>query len=116
MPEPDRARARWSAALAEQIRVRWPEINAASTCIGAPGLRKRGWTEAMIRDLLGDPDLMAGNPHCKTTPMRLWQLQRAEAAEASPEFAARRERAERQRAAAARGAETRAIWKALGGA
>jgi hypothetical protein len=26
IPEPDRARGRWSAALAEEIRVRWPEI------------------------------------------------------------------------------------------
>jgi hypothetical protein len=116
MPEPDRARGRWSAALAEQIRARWPEIDAAAKCIGAPGLRERGWTEAMIRDLLGDPDLRVGNPHYKTAePMRLWRLQRVEAAEASPEFALRRERAERQCAAAAKGAETKAIWRALGG-
>jgi hypothetical protein len=71
MPEPDRARGRWSAALAEQIRARWPQINAASKCIGTPGLRERGWTEAMIRDLLGNPDLTIGNPHYKTAaPMR----------------------------------------------
>ena len=116
MPEPDRARGRWSAALAEQIRARWPEINAAAKCIGAPGLRERGWTEAMIRGLLGAPDLTVDNPHYKTAaPMRLWRLQRVEAAEASPEFASRRKRAERQCAAAARGAETKAIWKVLGG-
>jgi hypothetical protein len=116
LPEPDRARGRWSAALAEEIRVRWPEIAAAARCIGAAGLRERGWTEAMIRDLLGKPDLRVDNPNYSTAaPMRLWRLQRADAAEATPEFARRRDRAARQCAAAAKAAETRKIWKALGG-
>jgi hypothetical protein len=70
----------------------------------------------MIRDLLGKPDLTADNPHYKSAaPRRLWRLQRVEAAEAVPEFAARKERAVRQRAAAARGSETKKIWRALGG-
>jgi len=117
LPQPDRARARWSAALAEDIRARWPEIAAAARCIGAPGLSERGWTEAMIRDLLGEPDLLADNPHYKSAAsMRLWRLQRAEAAEATSEFAARKERAERACVAAGKAAETRKIWKALGGA
>jgi hypothetical protein len=116
LPEPDRARGRWSAALAEQIRDRWPEIAVAAECIGAVRLKERGWTEAMIRDLLGDPDLVTGNPHYKSAgPMRLWRLQRVEAAEAAPEFAGRKERAARQCAAAARSARTREIWTALGG-
>jgi hypothetical protein len=116
LPEPDRARRRWSAALAEQIRARWPEIDAASKCIGAPGLRERGWTEVMIRDLLGEPDLRVDNPHYSSAaPMRLWRLHRAEAAEATSEFARRRERAARQCAAAIKAAGTRKLWKALGG-
>lgn len=121
LPEPDRGGGkRWSAALAEDIRARWPEINAAATCIGAVGLRERGWTEGMIRDMLGDPDLCVDNPHYKSAaPMRLWRLQRAVAAEATDEFMRRRERAVQQapmRArAAARGVETKKIWKALGG-
>ena len=116
LPPPDRARGRWSAALAEQIRARWPETAAAAKCIGAYGLKDRGWTESMIRDLLGEPDLRVDNPHYKTAaPMRLWRLQRAEAVEPTPEFATARERAERQCAAAAKAAETRAIWRALAG-
>jgi hypothetical protein len=116
LPEPDRARGRWSAALVEEIRAKWPEIAAASRCIGAPGLKERGWTESMIRDLLGEPHLRVDNPHYKTAaPMRLWRLQRAEAVEATPEFAAARERGERQCAAAAKAAETRKIWRALAG-
>jgi hypothetical protein len=116
LPEPDRARERWSAALAEEIRGQWPEIAAAAKCIAAPGLKDRGWTESMIRDLLGDPDLYADNPHYKTAaPMRLWRLQRVEAAEAAPGFAAARERGERQCAAAAKAAGTRAVWRALAG-
>jgi hypothetical protein len=118
LPEPDRARGRWSAALAEEIRARWDEIDAAAKCIGAPGLRERGWTEAMIRDFLGEPDLYVDNPHYKSAAsMRLWRLQRAEAAEQTPEFAKRRERAERERpvrlAAAAQAVETKQIWNAL---
>jgi hypothetical protein len=118
LPEPDRGGGRrWSAALAEQIRVRWPETAAAARCIGAPGLAERGWTEAMIRDLLGEPDLMVDNPHYKSAAaMRLWRMQRAEAMEASPGFAQRKERAERQCAAAGKAAETKKLWKALGGA
>jgi hypothetical protein len=50
LPEPDRGGGRrWSAAAAEEVRRRWPEIAAEVECIGAPGLRQRGWTEAMIR-------------------------------------------------------------------
>jgi hypothetical protein len=74
--------------------------------ISAPELRKRGWTEAMIRDLLGKPDPRVDNPHYSSAaPMRLWRLQKVEVAEALPEFAGRRERAVRQCAAAARAAE-----------
>ena len=117
LPEPDRGGGkRWSAALADEIHRRWPEIKAAIECVGAPGLKERGWTEAMIRDLLGEPDLLTDNPHYKTAaPRRLWLLRKVEAAEASPEFAARRERAVRACDAAARAVETKKIWKALGG-
>jgi hypothetical protein len=117
LPEPDRGGGRrWSAALAEDIRARWPEIAAASRCTGAATLRERGWTDSMIRDLLGKPDRLVDNPHYKTAPpWRLWRLQRVEAIEATPEWAARKERAERQCAAAGRAAEKRKVWRALGG-
>jgi hypothetical protein len=70
----------------------------------------------MIRDLLGKPDLRVDNPHYSTAAsMRLWRLERAETIEATAEFTERRERAERQCAAAGKAAETRKIWKALGG-
>jgi len=117
LPEPDRRGGRcWSAALAEQIRSRWPEIVTETECVGAAGLRERGWTEAMIRDLLGKPDLCVDNPHYKSAgPMRLWRVRAVEAAEAEPGFAERRERAARQRASAARAAQTRDVFRALGG-
>ena len=118
LPEPDRRGGRWSAAAAAgKVRDHWPQIAAAAECVGAVRLRERDWTEAMIRDLLGPPDLTTDNPHCKTAaPMRLWRLQKVEAIEASQEFTQLRQRAARRCAAAARGAETRRIWKALGGA
>jgi hypothetical protein len=116
LPEPDRGGGRrWSAELAEQIRARWPEISAASRCIGAVGLKERGWTEAMIRDLLGEPDRYVDNPHYKSAgQMRLWRLQRVEAAEAAPGFEQRKQKAGRQCAGARKAAGTREIWKALG--
>lgn len=117
LPEPDRGGGkRWSAALAEDIRARWPEINAAAECIGAVGLRERGWTDALIRDFLGDPDLYVDNPNYKSAaPMRLWRLQWVLVAEATPEFAERKERAARQCAAARQAVETKRILKVLGG-
>lgn len=116
LPGPDRGGTRWSAAVAQEIRSRWPEIKAAVECTGAPGLKARGWTEAMIRDLLGEPDVLADNPHYKSAaPRRLWLLRRVEAAEAAPEFTERRNRAARSRAAAGKAADTRRLWKALGG-
>ena len=117
IPEPDRGGGkRWSAAAAEEIRSRWPEITPELECVGAPGLKARGWTEAMIRELLGDPDVLTDNPHYKSAaPRRLWRLRKVEAAEATPGFTSRRERATRQCAAAAKAAGTRKIWKALGG-
>jgi hypothetical protein len=116
IPEPDLPRGRWSAAVADDLREKLPEIEAGTKCLGAAGLKKRGWTEAMIRDLLGEPDWSADNPHYKTAaPMRLWRVQRIDAAETSPEFTARQERAQRACAAAAKATETRKVWKALGG-
>ena len=77
IPGPDRGGgSRWSAALVKQISARWPEVAASAKCTGAPGLRERGWTESMIRDLLGDPDLYVDNPHYKKSgPMtrKLWK-------------------------------------------
>ena len=116
IPEPDRGGRRWSAALAEEIRARWPETAAAVECVGAVGLKERGWTEAMIRDLLGKPDALRDNPYYKSAdPMRLWRLQRVEAIEATPGFAQRQARATGQRAAAAKAVQTKKLWKLLGG-
>lgn len=63
--------------------------------LGASALRARGWTDAMIRDLLGAADITAVNPYfAKSARARLWCRQRVEEAEAGPEF--------RERAAARR--------------
>ena len=63
--------------------------------VGAPDLGQRGWTTAMIRDLLGDPDTTRRNPVYRTAaPMRLWLRARAEQVEQSDTFARRRRQAE----------------------
>jgi hypothetical protein len=64
------------------------------------GLRDRGWTDAMIRDYLGDPDITRPNPrYAGAAPMKLYRAERVKAAEASAEWAQRRMLATRRRAA-----------------
>ncbi len=64
------------------------------------GLRERGWTDAMIRDYLGDPDATRPNPrYWSAAPMKLYLADRAEAAEATPEWAARKALGDKRRAA-----------------
>ncbi|HEX3711514.1 MAG TPA: hypothetical protein VHV09_01870 [Trebonia sp.] len=72
----------------------------AETCLTMAGLRERGWTDAMIRDYLGEPDATRPNPRYRTAaPMKLYLVERAEAAEASPEWEERKMEGVRRRAA-----------------
>ena len=52
--------------------------------LSVAGLKARGWTDALIRQLLGEPDRLVDNPHYRSAaPMRLYALTRVEAVEAS---------------------------------
>jgi hypothetical protein len=83
------------------------------------GLRERGWTVAMIREYLGEPDTTRPNPrYWSAAPMKLYLAERAEVAEASPEWAERKARAARRRAAGVavadrKRAETEALARQL---
>jgi hypothetical protein len=83
------------------------------------GLRERGWTDAMIREYLGEPDGTRPNPrYSSAAPMKLYLAVRAEAAEASPEWAERKALGGRRRAAGTaaanrRRAETEALARQL---
>ncbi|MEU9981057.1 hypothetical protein [Streptomyces sp. NPDC050856] len=58
------------------------------TYVTHAGLRERGWTDAMVRELLGDPDVQGRNPRqWSVAPVRLYLLARVEAVERAPEFA-----------------------------
>lgn len=73
-----------------------------------PRLKERGWTEAMVRDLLGEPDELRPNPvHRSAAPMRLWSAERVADIEAGEEFAARLARGKTRSAASVAGAERR---------
>ncbi|WP_244181427.1 hypothetical protein [Streptomyces curacoi] len=77
------------------------------THLSAAGLRARGWTPAMVRQLLGEPDLLRSNPHLRAAPQtRLYSMDRVVAAEQSEEFRAASAVAAR-RSAAARAAALR---------
>lgn len=64
----------------------------------------RGWTPAMIRCYLGDPDITTHNGYCSNRPMKLWDRYRVMAVETSTEWRewnhrlmARRKRRKRQK-------------------
>lgn len=60
-----------------------------SEFVSLAGLRERGWTDALVRRFLGEPDKLARNPHYrKAAPMRLYLLARVVSAEGADEFKA----------------------------
>ncbi|MEV6543190.1 hypothetical protein [Streptomyces sp. NPDC051665] len=77
------------------------DSQAARMHLSAAGLRARGWTAGMVRQLLGEPDLLRVNPHVRAAPrIRLYRVERVEAAERSEEFRAVSAAAVRRSAAA----------------
>ncbi|WP_405858303.1 hypothetical protein OG407_14750 [Streptomyces sp. NBC_01515] len=77
------------------------DAHATRTHLSAAGLRARGWTVGMVRQLLGEPDLLRVNPHFRAAPrIRLYCVERVEAAERSEEFRAVAAAAARRSAAA----------------
>ncbi|MFF8289988.1 hypothetical protein ACF068_12260 [Streptomyces sp. NPDC016309] len=78
------------------------------TYLTPTGLRQRGWTDAMVRQLLGEPDVQGRDPRrWSVAPVRLYLLARVEAVERTPEFAACSASAGRSPAAVRAGAERR---------
>jgi hypothetical protein len=54
---------------------------------GRPTLKDRGWTDALIARFLGEPDLLAPNPHYRSQPPRkLYLIARVEAVEETDAF------------------------------
>ena len=71
------------------------------THLSTAGLRARGWTAGLVRRLLGEPDLLRPHPFVRAAPpIRLYRVERVEAAERSPEFRAASAAAVRRSAAA----------------
>lgn len=77
------------------------------------GLKARGWTEAMIKQYLGEPDELKPNPHYKNAaPMRLYSLKRVEKVEKSKKFIEAKSAADRRKESAAKGVATK-VEKAI---
>lgn len=98
--------------MTDQIQVNEPGNATGTSLDPMPGLRKtggtrqlilrsvlaRGWTRMMVDDLLGEPDDRRDNPKYRSAaPMRLYDYERIVAAEATPEFADRLEKANARR-------------------
>ena len=76
--------------------------------LSASGLKARGWTDAAIRQWLGEPDLCVPNPHYRSAaPMRLYAVARVEAVEASPAWQDTQGARGARKAAAQRATETK---------
>lgn len=77
------------------------------------GLKARGWTEAMIKQYLGEPDELKPNPYYKSAaPMRLYNLKRVEKVEKSKKFIEAKAAAARRKESAAKGVATK-VEKAI---
>ncbi|MEV0227055.1 hypothetical protein [Streptomyces sp. NPDC050704] len=60
---------------------------AARTHVSAAGLRARGWTDGIVRRLLGVPDRLGPDPRFRSAPWtRMYRVERVEAVERSAEF------------------------------
>ncbi|MCX5229569.1 hypothetical protein ABZY16_11330 [Streptomyces sp. NPDC006553] len=59
-----------------------------TTYVSHAGVRRRGWTDTMVRELLGTPDMQGRDPRrWSPAPLRLYLLARVETVERTPEFA-----------------------------
>ncbi|MEY9997631.1 hypothetical protein ABIE67_009750 [Streptomyces sp. V4I8] len=80
----------------------------ATRYVTTPELAARGWTPAMIRNLLGTADRRQPNPrYRRASPMQLYDIRRVEQAEAGPEFTAARTKAARRSETARQAAHRR---------
>ena len=66
--------------------------------LSVPGIKARGWTDAMIRNLLGEPDYTVTNPRYSTShPMKIYSAVRVHAAEQTEAFAVASSRSARRK-------------------
>ena len=80
----------------------------AAVLLTATQLKARGWTDALIRDLLGAADQTRINPNHRSGPlMRLYEVGRIGKVEGSAAWAARAEATRRRKEGAARAVETK---------
>ncbi|MEU8520091.1 hypothetical protein [Streptomyces sp. NBC_01216] len=83
-------------------------MTECTTYVTLGGLRERGWSDAMVRDLLGQADVQGRDPRrWSPAPVRLYRVSRVEAVERTPEFMRCAADSGRRSAAATAGAERR---------
>lgn len=64
-----------------------------------PALKTRGWTDALVRTFLGEPDRTTTNPHYRSgPPMRLYLRARVESSEVLPAFTVAQTKAQARQA------------------
>jgi hypothetical protein len=94
------------AAMSKVTDWRREDLARNALCKSVAGLKARGWTDSLIKMFLGNPDMLARNPHyASASEMRLYLLERVETAARTLAFQQRRaklaEQAARRKASAA---------------
>lgn len=85
-----------------------PGHSNAPSMATASRLRERGWTDSLIRKLLGVPDDYAANTaYPGGAPVRLYSLTRVESIEAGAEFKAAKEQAGKRQSASLKAQSTK---------
>ncbi len=93
-----------------------PTTTTTPAHLSIAGLKARGWTDALIRQLLGEPDVCVPNPYYRSAaPMRLYAVARVDAVEASPAWQDTANARTSRKAAAQRAMQTKreALLKAI---
>lgn len=63
------------------------DVKSEEKFITTSTLKSRGWTDSKIKNILGDPDKTAPNPHYKKgSPMKLYKLSRVEGEESKKDW------------------------------
>jgi hypothetical protein len=72
-------------------------VQATVGFVGSGTHFERGWTKAMVKQLLGEPDKLVPNArYSSAPPVRLFRIERMFQVEATPEFTAAIEKASRR--------------------
>ena len=104
-----RAPRQRKSVSAAPTRTYYKKLYPREDLLSVPQLKDKGWTDAMIRDLLGESDDTRQNPKGVTKPrMKMWLVSRVDEVQNDPSFDNRLVKARNRSAIGTKAAEARA--------